>query len=431
MSDMGLKRLAWGMALFSIIIMVMSAILLYLAPASTRVNWLYSQVRSIVELGAPVVGLLIIHRWRRHRIGWLFCVYSILVSFQVWGHAIYYFGGSEAAGYSAREEFLLWFTEGANFSILVCQSLLLLWFPDGKLLSPRWRSLYPLLLLAIMLHSVNLFVEGPNWNGGETAGGILIDNPYGLLPESVFDNTPIGLIGFLLIIFLMLVAVLSLVRRYLTADETITRQLRWFLLGSIVYLALAFGPLFFLESPTPEYDDNTAIFVLGSMNVLPLYLAIGIAILRYRLYEIDLIIRRTVQYGLVTAILVLVYYGTIILLQAALGRAVADQAPLVIVVSTLLIAGLFNPLRRRVQAFIDRRFFRSSYDARQVAARFALAARDEVQLDELAATLTNSIRHTMQPESVTLWIRSLDQAQSGGNRSKGILADDQDQTQTS
>jgi K+-sensing histidine kinase KdpD len=133
--------------------------------------------------------------------------------------------------------------------------------------------------------------------------------------------------------------------------------------------------------------------------------AVGIAILRYRLYDIDVIIRKTVQYGVVTAVLALVYFGTIILLQSLVGQAMDEQSPIIIVLSTLLIAALFNPLRQRVQDAVDRRFYRKKYDAAQVLAQFAQTARDEVDMEALQAELLRVIQETLQPESVVVWFK--------------------------
>jgi hypothetical protein len=133
-------------------------------------------------------------------------------------------------------------------------------------------------------------------------------------------------------------------------------------------------------------------------------IGVGFAILRYRLYDIDIIIRKTLQYAVLSALLALVYFGSVILLQTLFGAAMEDS-PLLIVLSTLLIAGLFTPLRRKVQEVIDRRFFRQKYNAEQVLERFARTARDEVDLEALTAELVQVAEETMRPERVSVWLK--------------------------
>jgi hypothetical protein len=135
--------------------------------------------------------------------------------------------------------------------------------------------------------------------------------------------------------------------------------------------------------------------------------AITFGVLRYRLWEIDVVIRRTTSYAIVTGLLALIYFGSVVVLQRVLSP-VTGESTAAVVLSTLLIAALFLPLRRRVQAAIDRRFFRRKYDAEQVLAQFAATARDETDLDALTAELLRVIQETMQPEHVSLWLRPAD-----------------------
>jgi hypothetical protein len=142
---------------------------------------------------------------------------------------------------------------------------------------------------------------------------------------------------------------------------------------------------------------------------MPLYLlaplGIGFAVLRYRLWDIDIIIRKTVQYGVLTGLLGLIYYGSILLLQGLFTRVTGEESAVALVLSTLLIAALFTPSRRRIQEFIDGRFFRKKYNAQQVLDDFARTAQDEVDMEALQAELLRVVQETMQPESLAVWIK--------------------------
>jgi hypothetical protein len=145
--------------------------------------------------------------------------------------------------------------------------------------------------------------------------------------------------------------------------------------------------------------------VFAALSVMALPAAIGIAILRYRLYDIDILINRTLVYGSLTATLVALYFGLIVLLQGLFIFLTGQRSTLAVVASTLLIAALFNPFRRRIQSFIDRRFFRKKYDARKTLEDYSVKLRDETDLDALSNDLVGVVRETMQPAHVSLWLR--------------------------
>ena len=179
------------------------------------------------------------------------------------------------------------------------------------------------------------------------------------------------------------------------------QQIKW-----LVYAAALMGVSFVAAVTVRGVWDPVWVFVLvgvAAFNFFPI--AVGIAILRYRLYDIDVLINRTLVYGLLTATLVALYFGGVVLLQGVFVALTGQKSTLAIVASTLIIAALFTPLRRRIQSFIDRRFYRRKYDARKTLEAFLAKLRDETDLDALNAELVGVVRETMQPAHVSLWLR--------------------------
>jgi hypothetical protein len=256
-------------------------------------------------------------------------------------------------------------------------------FPGGGAI-PRWAWRLVVVLQALFLAlSVRAFLA---------AWGVVA-------PDSANLQFVLGVPVALVTVVLVLYAQAYRYRRVYSAVEK--QQVKWFVFGmALLLVELAIVAL------VPPDEASLYLQDLFGLVLLVIPISIGIAILRYRLWDIDVIIRKTLVYTVLTALLALVYFGSVVLLQRLFGTVTGvEQSPLALVVSTLVIAALFTPLRRRIQAWIDRRFFRMKYDAEQVLARFALTARDETDLDALTAEFARVVEETMQPERVSVWIK--------------------------
>jgi hypothetical protein len=283
---------------------------------------------------------------------------------------------------------------------------LILFFPDGRLPSRRWRPLawFSGAVMALVSLAIAL-APGPL----PDLGGVR--NPFGLEGYPwIADAT--NVIPALLPLC-TLASALSLVLRYRRSGSEQREQIKWIAFaGSFVglmSLITVVSTLIF----APEFPDSTGtqplwLGVLQDVELLSfagIPVAVGIAVLRYRLYDIDVIINRTLVYGSLTATLIALYFGGIVVLQRLFVLLTGQQSTLAVVASTLLIAALFNPLRRRIQSFIDRRFYRRKYDARKTLEAFTAKLRDETDFDALNAELVGVVNETIQPAHVSLWLR--------------------------
>jgi hypothetical protein len=209
-------------------------------------------------------------------------------------------------------------------------------------------------------------------------------------------------IGAVLTIFASIViSALSLVVRYRRAGGVERQQLKWFALAAVLAAAYIVGELTGLK----RLVGGTAWNLLDAATNTALYVAVGVAILRHRLYDIDLIINRALVYGSLTVLLATTYVGSVVGLQAVLRVLSGQESTLAVVASTLLIAALFNPLRRRVQGLVDRRFYRRKYDAAKTLAAFNARLREETDLEALSDDVVEVARGTVQPAHVSLWLR--------------------------
>ncbi len=380
--------IVWGL---SMVLVTVVGIMIFLEPEVVYAGWGFRGFPSAVSVPIATVGLLIVSRHLRHRIGWLLLVLGLASALQgfLFDYGLYslhLFPGSLPGGKAVA-----WFLNWYWIIIIWLMSMLLMHFPNGKTPSPRWRPVIGistgLTILGIVLSALT---PGPLGSSFPS-----LDNPIGV-GQMKDISSYILVVVFSSTLFITLGAgTLAPIIRYRRAQGVERQQLKW----------LAFAAfLIAVTSPTAA-ADHLVFQLLFISSFFFLLIAIGIAILRYRLYDIDIIIRRTLVYGVLTVLLIGVYFGSVVVLQAAITAVSGQQSPIAIVISTLFIAALFNPLHQRVQAFIDRRFFRSKYDAAQTLARFAQTARDEVEIDALTAELIRVTCETVQPESVTIWLK--------------------------
>ena len=281
---------------------------------------------------------------------------------------------------------------------------LILLFPDGKLPSRRWRPLAWFSGVVMVLASLGItFAPGP------LEGHPGVRNPFGL--EGAPWLTTAGIVILPLLPLCILASALSLVLRYRSSGGEEREQIKWItfaasvvgLLYLITMVSSLFFPLGWGAAGTPLWLGLLQQAALVSFTAVPI--AVGFAVLRYRLYDVDILINRTLVYGSLTVTLVALYFGGIVVLQRMFVLLTGQQSTLAVVVSTLLIAALFTPLRRRIQAFIDRRFYRRKYDARKTLEAFSIKLRDETDLEALNNDLVSVVRETMQPAHVSLWLR--------------------------
>jgi hypothetical protein len=344
-------------------------------------------------LAFAVVGAIVASRHPRNTIGWLFCSVGLAVGLNTLakGYAEFWL----ASGWGSRSlgETAAWFATWAWTVLTVATTFLLLLFPNGRLPSPRWRPVAWCAGFGISGFVVSLALEA-----GPLADLPQIVNPYGV-DSPVFRV--VGVAAGLVIAGSMVASAISVIVRARRAGRIERQQIKWLAYGAAVVVGASLA-----ASGISIWNVPVSILVVN-LALLGLPVFTGIAIVRYRLYDIDLLINRTLVYGSLTGTLVLVYFGGVVAAQVIFRTLTGQeqQSQLFVVVSTLVIAALFNPLRRRIQAFIDRRFYRRKYDARKTLEAFSAKLRDETDLKALNVELVGVVRETMQPAHASLWLR--------------------------
>ena len=342
-----------------------------------------------------VVAALIIARQPGNRVGWLLMVVGMVAVFPSFVlDAI-----SSPPSEITPGIFLLVWLDGWSWIPLIFPIFLIpLNFPTGRPPTPRWNWVNWLALgMWLFFISFSPFINTITPNNEQWS----LPNPIGFIPEAVVDG-PFMFIWSAGLLTLVSASVASLFVRYRRGQIRERQQIQWLLYAGALFV-IVYGLSLVIANIETQFSGLNNLLLLLSILAIPV--AIAIAILRYRLFDIDVIIRKTLQYGVLTVLLLLVYFGSVILLQSLAENLLGEQSPLVIVFSTLVIAALFNPLRIRIQDFIDRRFFRKKFDAEQTLAYFATTARDEVDMEKLTSALLLVVEDAMQPEHTSLWIK--------------------------
>ncbi len=370
----------------------------------------YWLVNTLIVIGFSTVGAVITPRLpRQNPVGWLFCTIGLVggVRLFVAEYAIVTLLAEPGSLPSTLPggETLAWISSWVWVLHLGLFVFLALLFPDGRPPSSRWRPLVWGIGVVLVAGTISVAL----WP--ETARGFdPINHPLGTEVATDVIN-PVETIVYAL----GLIAAASLLARLRGSKGVERQQVKWFTYAVAVLATSATLAYVVFESMGVVWLGwISSVLVIAGVVGLPA--AVGIAILRYRLYNIDLIINRTLVYGSLTAVLAVLYFGSIVVLQLLFRALTGEGSQLVVVASTLTIAALFNPLRHSIQGFIDRSFYRRKYDAVKTLGGFSAKLRDETDLDALSDDLLGVVRETMQPAHVSLWLRQ-DPAPKGGEES--------------
>jgi hypothetical protein len=415
MSYRAAAALAWSFAALSLV-MFAASVALHLAtlPVQPPPAWGTGGISVVLYvylpfLAFPLVGALIASKRPTNPIGWICLAVGLLWMlsvtsgpYAVYGLRVATFGSVPfPTAISSLGE-----STGPTALALLGTYLILL-FPSGRLPSRRWRPLAWFSGAVIVLNFVVGILAPVPLSDLRN-----VSNPFGLEghPWVADARDAVGL----LLPLCLLASAVSLVLRYRSSGGEVREQIKWIAFAASVVAvgvsaAVISGTLFASDAiGSTGLSRGNLLEDMVTLSFAGVPIAVGFAVLKYRLYDIEVVINRALIYGSLTATLVLVYVGGIVLLQRLFVALTGEKSTLAVVVSTLVIAALFNPLRRRIQGFIDRRFYRRKYDARKTLEAFSARLRDETDLDALSNDLVEVARETMQPAHVALWLRSSD-----------------------
>jgi hypothetical protein len=400
--------MAWSVWALCVVLFASAELLdLFNSSVPTRGGPISNLYIAVALLAYPTVGAIVASRRPKNLVGWILCAIGLLFGVEAFAEAYPHYALAAGSDSLPGGVYMAWFSAESLWlpGLFLGSALLVLLFPNGRLLSRSWRAV---VWLAVGGSAITAFAHA-------TSPGRIspyrISNPFGIERNQRSILELLGDLGAATLLVCCVLAVISIFVRLQSAEGEERQQIKWFAYAAAVLLST-----FFLGLPLAGVIGAIGLgwaaqipIVIG---VLAIPAAVGVAMLRYRLYDIDVVINRTLVYSSLTILLAAGYFATIMALQGIGNlvfqvpfRALTGQnSALATVAATLAMAALFNPLRRRIQSFIDRSFYRNKYDAAKTLEAFSTKLRDETDLNALSDDLVGVVRETMQPAHVSLWL---------------------------
>jgi hypothetical protein len=393
------RRLAWSLWGLSVLLLAAEAAFAVLnrgIDVGDSFGAAFDTLFRLIILVFATIGALVAARRPRNPIGWIMAGAAVPLAFSGVAHGYAVYALFADPGSLPGADVMAWLASWIFLpSLFVLPPLLFLLFPTGRVLGPRWRPVGWLIALGTLaIVPAWTLPPGPLGEGAFEE----VANPVGVEGAGPLLDT-VGGLGWFALAAGIVASAASMVVRLRRSRGVERQQLKWVATAAALFAAVCLVTAATLQK---EYGEVGEIVVLLSYSAIPV--AAGYAILRHRLFDIDLVINRALVYGALTATLAGAYLGLVLLLGLALSP-VTEGSGLAIAASTLAVAALFRPARRRVQALVDRRFYRRKYDAARTLERFGARRRAETDLDALRAELTGAVAETMQPAHVSLWLR--------------------------
>lgn len=357
-----------------------------------------------------IVGAVLIAKRPGNPVSYCYSLVPLCATLVDFTYGLVYFGSvAGSAPLPGTRLAVFWLASSAFLTATYLFAVLAVLFPNGRPASRGWMRVIWAAGLALVIYAIagilspdhllnpisSFWVDAPPF----------IPNPFDLSANALAAIEVVRWISYGIVLLSFVLSIAQLFIRFRRSHGVERLQLKWIVFASafvVLGLAMLISSITSLANWAPQIQ-RAGSFVLGG-GIAGIAVASGFAILRYRLFDIDVIIRRTTSYAIVTGLLLLIYFSSVVLLQRVFTAVTGQTSTVAVVLSTLLIAALFLPLRRRVQDIIDRRFFRKKYDAQKTLEDFAATVRDETDLDALTAELVRVIQETMQPEHVTVWL---------------------------